>query len=219
MDVIAQDHRTAALWKTLLAGVQAAMQARGAHPSRTVVLLPYAQLMPLARRMWTALQPDGFAPRFETTMNWAAQYGPAAGADDITFDRGRDLLTARAWLDRAGLGRRANVLAGRLLDAAGPLAAVAATLAPAQRPTWAAGAAPMLASDAAALQLEAAVARIALEWAAASSYAGDALFESEATASLDCLVVVQGLQADGVAQALHALHGARSVLLPLATAG
>ena len=118
MDVIAQDHRTAVLWKTLLAGVSDAMQSRGAHPARTVVLLPYAQLMPLARRMWAAHHPDGFAPRFETTLNWAGQYGRAVAADDISFDRGQDLLTARVWLDRAGLGRRAGVLATRLLDAA-----------------------------------------------------------------------------------------------------
>ena len=31
------------------------MQARRAHPARTVVLLPYAQLMPQAARSWARL--------------------------------------------------------------------------------------------------------------------------------------------------------------------
>ena len=48
--------------------LQQEMAARGAHPARTAVLLPYAQLMPVARQSWAALQPTGFAPRFETTI-------------------------------------------------------------------------------------------------------------------------------------------------------
>jgi ATP-dependent helicase/nuclease subunit B len=218
MDVIAQDHRTAALWRGLLASVQREMEARGAHPSRTVVLVPYAQLMPLGKRMWAQFHPDGFAPRFETTMNWAGQFGHLPGADDISFDRGRDLLTARAWLDRSGLGRHAGVLASRLLDAAWQLGGVAATLLPATRPDWAARAAPALAADAGALQIESAVARIALAWAAASSYAGDTLFDPEALQSLDLLVAVSGLQADPMAQALAALMGEKAVTLSLDTA-
>ena len=52
-------------------GLQRELQARGVHAARTVVLLPYAQLMPVARQFWAALAPTGFAPRFETSMNWA----------------------------------------------------------------------------------------------------------------------------------------------------
>ena len=53
-----------------------------ALPARTVVLVPYAQLMPVARRHWAAAVPDGFAPRFETTMNWAGKTGFVPGTDD-----------------------------------------------------------------------------------------------------------------------------------------
>src|SRR4051794_28520958 len=65
MDVIATSHRPAELWRRVLQEVQDAIQRLGAHPSRVVVLLPYAQLMPLARRAWALLHPQGFAPRFE----------------------------------------------------------------------------------------------------------------------------------------------------------
>ena len=40
---------------------------RKLHPSHMLVLLPYAQLMPVARAYWAQVYPDGFAPRFETT--------------------------------------------------------------------------------------------------------------------------------------------------------
>src|SRR5689334_14585277 len=59
MDGIAPDHRSAALWSRLLGQVQDLLNARSAHASRSVVLLPYAQLMPVARRAWSVLQPDG----------------------------------------------------------------------------------------------------------------------------------------------------------------
>lgn len=64
MDEIAENHHATAVVRRLLARVDELIRARGAHPARTVVLLPYAQLMPLARRLWAGLFPDGFAPRF-----------------------------------------------------------------------------------------------------------------------------------------------------------
>jgi ATP-dependent helicase/nuclease subunit B len=36
----------------LLARIAAAMQEHSAHPARTLVLLPYAQLLGLARGLW-----------------------------------------------------------------------------------------------------------------------------------------------------------------------
>src|SRR5574343_45220 len=55
--------------------IERAMLLRGAHPARTVVVLPYAQLMPLAARLWAQRHPQGFAPRFETTQNWSRSLG------------------------------------------------------------------------------------------------------------------------------------------------
>jgi ATP-dependent helicase/nuclease subunit B len=204
----------------LLGQVAAAMEARGAHPARTVVLLPYAQLMPVARRAWAARRVAGFVPRFETFMNWAGAHGFAPGDEDIAFDMGRDLLTARLWLDRAGLGAQAAVLAGRLVEAAWQAAAPAAAVLPAERPAWAARARPLLAAgmEAPQLALESAVARIAVEWAAASGYATDVLLSAATLESLDLLVVLEGLQREPLADALLARMGARALALPLAHA-
>jgi ATP-dependent helicase/nuclease subunit B len=217
MDVIAQDHHATGLWHGLLGRIAHLLAQHEIHPARTVVLLPYAQLMPLARRLWAQAHPDGFAPRFETTMNWAGRAGWLPGHEDISFDRGRDLLTARLWLERAGLARHADLLAGRVVEAAWQLATVAAALPAAERTAWAgrARAAAGLGLDAPALMLEAAVARIAVEWSAACAYATDTLLQPATLESVDLLVLIEGLQAEPVAQVLHALLGGRSVRLPL----
>ncbi|MGZ5847698.1 MAG: PD-(D/E)XK nuclease family protein [Ramlibacter sp.] len=197
------------------------MARHGAHPARVVVLVPYAQLMPLARREWARLHPHGFAPRFETSMNWAARLGHVPGPDDISFDMGRDLLTARAWLERAGLGGRAALLAGALVEAAWQAAGCASALPPADRAGWAAQARGAVAAASAVpqLALEAAVARIALEWAAASRYTTDTLLEGRPLQGLDLLVLCEGLQADSLGHALAALAGGRAVRIALEAAG
>ncbi|MEP6792307.1 MAG: PD-(D/E)XK nuclease family protein, partial [Ramlibacter sp.] len=219
MNAIAQSHQPPPLWQGLIAAVRALLAQHGAHAARTVVLVPYAQLMPLAQRFWAAEVPDGFAPRFETTMNWAGKAGFAPGHDDLSFDRGRDLLTARAWLEKAGLGARADLLAGRLVDAAWQVAAVAAGVLPAARQSWAARAraAVALGAEAPALQLETAVGRIAVEWAAASAYATDSLLRPQLAHEIDLLVVLEGFEAEPVTQALKALLGDKAVALPLNT--
>src|SRR5215216_4761832 len=107
MNAIVQTHRHSP-WPDLIAAIRELLAQRGSHPARTVVLVPYAQLMPVAKRLWSAAVRDGFAPRFETTMNWAANTAFLAGSDDLSFDIGRDLLTARAWLEQAGLGARGD---------------------------------------------------------------------------------------------------------------
>ena len=193
------------------------MAQRGAHAARTVVLVPYAQLMPLARRAWARHAPDGFTPRFETTMNWAARGGFAPGPNDLGFDRGLDLLTARGWLERASLGRQAQALAPHLVDAAWQLAGVAAAVPPADRGEWAARARAVtgLGLDDPVMAMEAAVARIAIEWAAASAYATDALFEPRTLDAIELLVVLQGLQPEPVAQAIATALGERAVCWPL----
>ncbi|HYF41222.1 MAG TPA: PD-(D/E)XK nuclease family protein [Ramlibacter sp.] len=208
------------LWHGVLGRIAQLLEDRRAHPAQTVVLLPYAQLMPLARRLWAQAHPDGFAPRFETTMNWAGQSGWLPGTDDISFDRGRDLLTARLWLDRAGLARQAELLSGRVVEAAWQLAPVASALPATERTAWAARAraAGGLGLDAPALLLEAAVARIAVEWAAASGYAGDSLLQPATVQGLELLVVLEGLAVEPMTQSLERLLADRCVRLPLEVA-
>ena len=217
MDVIAQERGTPAVLRALMSTLRDLIDARGAHPARTLVLVPYAQLMPLAAKLWAAEVPDGFAPRFETTMNWGATSGFVATGDDLAFDMGRDLLTAHSLLVRAGLPAQAELLAGRLVQAAWQLAGVAAAVPPQHRGDWAARARPLVSAgfDGPVLVFEAAVARIAIEWSAASAYATDALLQHDLRSSLDLLVVLEGFQAEPLAESLKALAGDKAVSLPL----
>ncbi len=193
------------------------MAARGAHAARTVVLLPYAQLMPVARQFWAALLPTGFAPRFETTMNWARQCAWEPGELDLSFEIGRDLLAARGWLEQGGLRAQAEALAGSLVEAAWQAAEVARAVPPARRATWAQQLRPqlLLGMEASALATEAAIARIAFEWVAASAYATDALLDGRLAQDIDLLVVLQGLQAEPVPRALLEQLADRAVAWPL----
>jgi ATP-dependent helicase/nuclease subunit B len=217
MNAIVPSHQAKHALPALISRIRELMAERGAHAARTVVLLPYAQLMPIARRLWAEQVPNGFAPRFETTMNWSAAAGFAAAGDDLSFDMGRDLLTARALLERAGLSSRADLVAGRAVEAAWQVAGVAAAVAPAQRAAWAARMRNVIAAgfDAPVLALESAVAGIAIEWAAASAYAADALLQSELAQAVDLLVVLEGLRAEPLAEALKSKLAHKTVSLPL----
>lgn len=218
----ADAHPALALWldtaNGLLARIQVAMRQCGAHPARTVVLLPYAQLMPLAARLWAQCFPDGFAPRFETTLNWSRGLGGfSPSVTDMTFDMALDTLTAQALLRSAGLGGQQDALAGLLVQAAHQLGPLAAACHPADRAAWtqAARNGALLGMEGPALALEAAVARIAVEWAAASAYASDVLFENSVRDELDCLLVVQGFATDPLPAALQPHWGDKLVTLAL----
>ncbi|WP_228488330.1 PD-(D/E)XK nuclease family protein [Caenimonas koreensis] len=208
----------------LMKRIRELMHARDAHAARTVVLAPYVQLLAFLREAWAVQAASGFAPRFETTTTWIkslASESDDAASMDISMDMGRDLLTARAWLERAGLQAQADLLSGRLVEAAWQLAPVAAAVPRSARAEWAAKARASIATgfDAPQLALESAVARIALEWAAASSRPTDVLLEDDALADVELLVVLEGLQSDPLAHALLTLAPAKSVGLPLAAQG
>ena len=210
MTVIAKSDQCAALWLRVLAQVQAHLHGLAAHPARTVVLVPYAQLMPWAQRYWALHHADGFAPRFETTRNWARQLAAfVPQGDDLAGDVARDTLTARTLLDRAGLAAQRDVLAVPLQEAATQLAAAVAAVAPAQREAWGIQARSLLPEpdEGSTLRFEAVVARIALEWVLASRHATDVLFDPGVRASTDLLAVVQGFHPDPLAQALLAHWG------------
>ncbi len=219
MTVIAKSDQCDALWGAVLARVEAQMQLLDAHPARTVVLVPYAQLMPLAQRYWGERHPDGFAPRFETTRNWARQLSVFVPAgNDLAGDVARDTLAARALLDQSGLAAQRDVLATPLQEGAAQLAAAVAAVPPHARDAWGAQARSLLpeADAGSALRLEAVVARIALEWVLASRHATDVLFEPGVRQSVDALIVLQGFQEEPLARALMEHWGDRAMALPLA---
>ena len=88
------DHPAMALWVNAQTGaldrIASALRDSGSHAARTVVVLPYAQLLPLVSRLWAQRFPDGFVPRFETTMNWsAALQARSVQSTDISFEIGR----------------------------------------------------------------------------------------------------------------------------------
>ena len=202
-------------WSDAMAELDATLQARRIHPSRAVVLVPYAQLMQQAKLAWAAHveaagNASAFVPRFETTMNWATglnvnQLSVAASPEDIRMDAALDALTATSLLKRAGLGGQHHMLSARLVEAAWSLARLAAAQPPSDRLAWAALKSQQLGAgmESPALAFELAIARIALAWAAASSYPSDVLFDAKTdSAKADLLVVLKGFQAEPLTEAL-----------------
>ena len=212
-------------WAEAMAELNSVLQARQVHPTRAVVLVPYAQLMQQARLAWAAhAQAVGiasaFVPRFETTMNWATALKDGAPADagspeDIRMDAALDALTATSLLKRAGLGAQHHMLSGRLVEAAWSLARLAAAQPPSTRLAWGTLKSQQLGAgiESPALVFELAIARIALAWAAASSYPSDVLF----TAEPDLLVVLNGFQTEPLTEALKQHLGRRCVTIQLKT--
>lgn len=205
-----------------MARIRAEMDRRQVHPSRTVVLVPYAQLMQQARSAWLrgsghAQAQAHFVPRFETTMNWTRSLGGfAPSGDDVRLDAARDILTAASLLSRAGLGAHQNVLSERLMEAVWSLARTAAAVPPTQRAQWGVRIGELLASgmEAPVFAFEAAVARIALAWAANSSYPTDRVF----SANPDLLVLLEGFQTEAMDLALKQGLGDKAVVLTLGRA-
>jgi ATP-dependent helicase/nuclease subunit B len=193
------------LWPSLWQQVDAHAQALGAHPARTVVLLPFFQLQTVARSQARLHWPSGFSPRLETTKSWSQRLAHMVPSTlDIRFDAGLDSLCAQRWLQQAGLGHQQDMLSAALVQAAHQLGGLVAAVPPEQRDAWGEGMREqvLLGLDGNPLMYEAAVARIALEWALASRYGSDVLFDDSVRADVDALVVVQGVQANPLAQAL-----------------
>ncbi len=215
MAEIAKNHHAAVAWRRVMARVRLEMQKRQVHAAQTVVLVPYAQLMQEAKNAWLIeAGATHFVPRFETTQNWTRSLGGfVPGADDIRLDAAVDAITAGTLLARAGLAGHQAVLAPRLMEAALSLAKVAAAVAPPERAAWGVdlGAALCSGMDAPALALEAAVARVALAWAANSSYATDVLFDAHPA----LLLVLEGFQTEPLARALQARLGERGMGIAL----
>lgn len=219
MDEIAEIDHGRLAWDRLVAVIRREIDQRQLHPAQVVVVLPYAQLIAVARSAWmrsvdTRTCAAYFVPRFETTMNWGRTVsGFEPGPDDLTRDPARDLLTAQAMLERTGQPGAPSALAARLMEAAWSVAPVAAAVPPEDRLAWGAsrvqalqglGASPLL-------ECESRLGRIAVVWAAHSAYPTDAVF----SAQTDLLVMVEGLQQDPLYAALQQRWGTRAVALRL----
>lgn len=209
-------------WDRLVATLRREIAQRQVHPAHVVVLLPYVQLIGVARSAWMrgSGAPSGgafFMPRFETTMNWSrtlAGFVPAA--DDLVRDPARDLLTAAALLERAGQQAVDGALSTHLMDAAWSVAPVAASVHPDARIAWGQRMGQALQGESAAplLECESRLGRIAVVWAAHSAYPTDVLFAAQA----DLLVMVEGLQQDPLFAALQERWAERAMTLRLASA-
>ena len=223
MDGIAADHHVVAGWQQIAAQAQAFLQRRNAHPTRSIVLLPHAQLLPAARAAWRQLQgSSGFMPRFETTSSWAARIGAGlpVGPDDLRFDHGCDLVVAERLLAGIGLDHEGASLASRLLECALQLAPLAAAQPPEARTAWGLGMRERLAGvegDWTLLRYESALARTAFEWVLVSRYESDGLFAPHVASDLDSLIVIQGLQEDPLTRSLLAHFADKAVAFDLAS--
>ncbi|UVH54632.1 PD-(D/E)XK nuclease family protein [Variovorax paradoxus] len=215
-----EGHPVQALWCDPADGVVArivrALAERQLHAARTVVLVPYAQLMGVARAMWARCGSPGFVPRFETTHNWARSAGGFVPTGyDIAHDMARDLVTAQALLSQAGFNAERFALAGRVVELAYQLAPLAAAVTPEERGgDWAQRAAGVAeaGSESEWFRIESALIRIAVAWTSTSGYATDVLQRESTRAQVDALIVLEGFQTDPLTQSLcklwgdHALH-------------
>lgn len=222
-----EGHPVQALWCDPADGVVArivrALAERQLHAARTVVLVPYAQLMGVARAMWARCGSPGFVPRFETTHNWARSAGGFVPTGyDIAHDMARDLVTAQALLSQAGFNAERFALAGRVVELAYQLAPLAAAVTPEERGgDWAQRAAGVAeaGSESEWFRIESALIRIAVAWTSTSGYATDVLQSESTRAQVDALIVLEGFQTDPLTQSLCKLWGDHALHLSLVPSG
>jgi ATP-dependent helicase/nuclease subunit B len=207
-------------WSSVFESLSQTLGERGIEAGSAVVLVPYAQLMDVGRRAWSLHHPDGFAPCFESSRNWAASLQPfMPGATDLSMDMARDTLVAAAFIDRVAPARAdaelRAIMVTRLVEAARQLAPLAAAVRPEQRMAWAESLQQSLLPGPASLQWEGLVATLALTWASTSAYATDVLWSLQARPGVgaQALAVLQGFQIDPLAAALLADWGGRALSL------
>lgn len=160
---------------------------QAAVPMRdVVVLLPFAQLLPLARQAFG--QAGGWQPRIETTHTLAAALGPAAAprAMQLTHDPAADRLTAARLLRSQGTGmvwlrqdpRRFERAVAALVQTAQSFAQAACAVTPRERQRHWEAARALLSPLSGPGSQQRWLARVALEWAAQGEAAStDRLFD------------------------------------------
>jgi ATP-dependent helicase/nuclease subunit B len=216
------DHPTSRQWQRCLQTLADDWRARSINPARAVVLVPYAQLMAEARAAWAQYQPSGFVPQFLTTRQWAsAAQAFEPGSMDFSGDLARDTWVAQVWVQRTARAElkagMAPVMASRLIESTQQIAPLAAAVAPESRTPWGQAMPSQWPLMPPALQWEAWVAQLAVLWASSSAYATDVLWGPSMAPGVcaDTLVVLTGLQADPLADALALYWGGRAQRWPL----
>ena len=201
------------VWQRIVRCASVWAQAEGVVLRDAVVLLPFAQLLPLARRAFAA--EGGWQPRVETTRTLAASLGPPrpAAASAPSLDAAIDPLLARQMLAREPWGtqwRRRDPLgftraAARVAGTANDFVTASSRIAPDARDAWWAAAREALRSAAGPGAKEAGLARLALEWAAsAPAPPTDRLFDLAPSAWI-------AVEAGGADPFVAALFGAARV--------
>lgn len=180
--IVRQALETGAGWTDIAARVRQWAHARGLALHTVVVLVPFAQQLPPARKAFAQL--GGWQPRIETTRTLAASLGPAprSAEGQISFDAATDrlhaarLLRGQSWVSRDPLAFDDAVAA--VVTTAHALLKAAAAVEPAARAAhWQRGR-ELLATVAGVGAIERGLARVALEWAAAApTPITDALFD------------------------------------------
>ncbi|NUZ07737.1 PD-(D/E)XK nuclease family protein [Piscinibacter koreensis] len=204
-------------WPAIVESAAGWLAETGADARDAIVLVPFAQHLPLARRAWAAR--GGWMPRIETTQSLARALAPppAAGELGITFDAAIDRLTARRLLRgvqrTAALRRdpRAFEQAGAAVVAtAHAFARAVAALPAAERAANRERGRELLGGAAGPGQTERVLAQVAFEWAAAADAAAtDLLFDLAPSA---WIAVEAGGAAALTANLLRAAAGARPCL-------
>jgi ATP-dependent helicase/nuclease subunit B len=207
--VIDLQHSAATPWPAIARQAREWLARHALSQREAIVLLPFAQLLPPARRAFAAQ--DGWQPLVATTQTLAASLAPsiAPATGQLSFDVAIDrlsaaqLLRAQSWAaewprrDPQGFEQRV----GSLVDAAHEFARAAGTHAPALRDAWWARARLSLAPSRGPGATQVLLARVALEWAAAcAAPATDALFDLRPSA----WIVVRCGGPDAQAEALLA---------------
>ena len=185
--------RCADLWPAVAQQLQGWLQGRGLPARDAVLLLPYAALLAPARAALAAR--GGWQPRVETTLTLAATLGPPPVPEpgtcqgDAVHDHmaATTLLAGLAWgaawarRDRSGFLRGAELV----VDAAQTLREAVCARPPALREGLWMQARAALPAPAGPAATEAALLRVALEWAAASpAPATERLFALRPSASI-----------------------------------
>jgi ATP-dependent helicase/nuclease subunit B len=194
-------------WPRVVRLARSWAEEQGVAVRDAVMLLPFAQHLPLARRAWIAL--GGWMPRVETTQTLARSLGPGAVLQpgQISFDGAIDRLTARHLLRGQAFGQAWHQRDERGFDqavasvvlTAQAFARAAASVAPSERQAYWAQGRELLGIAPGPGGTERMLGRIAFEWAAASAEpVTDQLFGLKPSA----WVVVQAGSADALAESL-----------------
>ena len=178
-------------WPALAVQVGEWARSRSLVLRDVVVLLPFAQLLPLARTAFA--HAGGWAPRIETTRTLAASLGPETQGErgQISLDAAVDALTAAqllrsqawgaAWAGRDPRGFEQAV--DQVVATAHEIARAAAAVPPNERPAHWGRARDLLAPLAGPGATARLLARVALEWASlAPAPATDRLFALQPSA-------------------------------------